>query len=96
MRVKRLTNGHVKIRPLININHSYWHTAFVFEALFSATVFTLTFILDDMLTDYVEKHNVPLWKKYLVHLLAIFVIALMSIYMFCILFGYGEAIIPQP
>ena len=86
----------LRLKPLFRIDHSYWHTAFFFEAMFSAMVITLTFIFDDILSKYMEERNMAKWQKYLLHMAVIFVCSLISIYTLCILFGYGEAIVPNP
>jgi len=85
----------VRIKPLFRVDHSYWHTAFFFEALFSSIVITLIFIFDDILSKYVENKKMERWKKYMLHMAVIFMCTLVSIYTLCILFGYGEAFVPN-
>jgi len=94
MAKKLLFHERMRVRPLFRVDHSRPHTAFLFEALLSAMVITLTIMVDDYLSEHIEKQKLVFWQKYLLHVLIIFSCTLFCIYTLLYIFGYGEAVVP--
>ena len=81
------------------INHAKLETAFVFNALYSAIVFGLLFVVND----YIDKYILPALEndfhyksatKLIVHILIIFIVTLIITFIMWLLFGWGRALAP--
>lgn len=79
------------------INHTKIENAFIFNALYSAIVFGLLFVVND----YIDKYIMPTLEndfhyksatKLIVHILIIFIVTFIIAIIMWLLFGWGRAL----
>ena len=83
----------MKKRYLVNVNHKRHHNAFLFQALFSALIVALAFLVDGFLEEIVDEDYHGKNKKYIkmaIQVIVVFLLSLVLIYIFHWLFGWGD------
>lgn len=81
-------------KSLIRVDHKRHSNAFFFQALFSALLLALAFLMDDLFNELIDESIHGSYKKYIKlssHVLVIFVLSLILIYAFKWIFGWGDA-----
>lgn len=79
------------MKPLININHKSLHNAFIFNAIYSAIIFGLLFVINDYIDDNIlDKSKKNYWQKLLIHMVIIFTITFTLVLLFWFVFGWGK------
>ena len=79
---------------LIHINHTNINNAFFINAIFSSILFGTLFVLDDIITNNLDKRNIKGRKKqflkFLIHFIFISIITFFLTYVFKFVFGWGS------
>ena len=58
------------------------------EAVLSAIIITLYVIFTDWVDNFIDKHSLQKWQKYLLIMVLMFVATFLSVIMITIIFGY--------
>ena len=81
------------MKPLININHKSFKNAFIFNAVYSAIIFGLLFVIDDYIDDHIlDKSKKNYWQKLLIHMVVVFTITFILVLFFLVCFWMGKNI----
>lgn len=83
----------MKKKSLVNVNHKRHHNAFLFQALFSAIVLGLAFLIDGVLEEIVDHEYHGSNKKYIkmaIQFVVVFLLTIIVIYIFYWTFGWGD------
>ena len=67
---------------------SFFYTQFMTQAVFSAILFSSSFIFQDLITDYFKRKNIKeKYKKYAIHFVFILIQTMLTVY-FIEIIGY--------
>jgi len=83
----------MKKKSLIHINHKVHSNAFIFQALFSAIILAVAFLLDDIMDGLIDEEVHAGNKKYIklsIHVVFLFLLFLIVLYLFKWIFGWGD------
>ena len=80
--------------PIFKLNHKHHSSAFFFNALYSAVIFAVVLVVNDHIDEYLDKNDFKThhhkYLKLLVHFTTTFILTFLVIYVFWILFGWGD------
>lgn len=80
--------------PIFKINHKHHNNAFFINALYSAVIFAAVFVFNDHIDEYIDKNVFKTdhhkYIKLLIHFTTTFILTFLVIYVFRILFGWGD------
>lgn len=82
---------------VIHLKHTNINVAFLINAIFSAILFGTLFVIDDTITQHLNKSNVRGNKRhtyrFILHFIAITFITFILVYLFKYIFGWGSIFI---
>ena len=82
-----------KIHSLIRLNHQNYFVAYLFQAIFTALLFAVAFVVDDFMDIAIDENYHGENKKYIkmgVNAAFLFVFTFAIIYFFHYVFGWGK------
>ena len=82
-----------KIHSLIRLNHQNYFVAYLFQAIFTALLFAVAFVVDDLMDIAIDENYHGENKKYIkmgVNAAFLFVFTFAIIYFFHYVFGWGK------
>ena len=79
---------------VIHVKHTKINVAFFMNAIFSAILFGTLFVIDDVITQNLNKNNIKGKKRhtyrFLLHFFSITFITFILVYLFKYIFGWGS------
>ena len=79
------------MKPLIKLNHGYYQTAFLFNALYSALIFAVLFVVNDIIDEhFLSKMKKKYGYKLLIHGSITFLFTYLLVLVMWYLFGWGK------
>lgn len=83
----------MKKTSVFNLNHKKHSTAFFFQALFSALILAVAFLIDDVIDNVITANSHGPHQRYIilaVHTIVIFALSFVVLYILRWIFGWGD------
>ena len=78
------------MKPIIKIDHGNYQNAFIFNALYSALIFSVLFVVNDIVDDTILKNKKQYGYKLLIHASITFVFTYLLVLIMWYIFGWGK------
>jgi hypothetical protein len=81
------------MKPIFKIDHGNYQTAFLFNAFYSALIFAVLFVINDMVDDYIlDKTKKQYGYKLFIHGIITFIFTYLLVLGMWYVFGWGKTL----